>query len=315
MSLTHREPGLVRVAPTSGVRRRLARAADFAALMKPRVMSLIVFTGLVGLAIAPGPLDPGRDVIALLCIAAGAGGAATLNMWYDADVDAVMTRTARRPIPGGRVSRVEALIFGLMLATGATVVLGLMANIVAAALLAFTIFFYVVVYTVWLKRRTPQNIVIGGAAGALPPVIGWAASTGHIAVEPLVLFLIIFLWTPAHFWALSLNHAGEYARAGIPMLPVVAGRAETKKQILIYSILLLPVSALPWILGFAGALYGVTAAVAGATMILFAIRLHRSRGDAETGAAGRLFACSILYLFVQFAVLLVDAAARHGQPA
>jgi heme o synthase len=314
MSLTHRETGPARISPPSGFRRGLACAGGFIELTKPRVMSLIVFTALAGLMVAPEPLDPARDVIALLCIAAGAGGAASLNMWYDADVDAVMTRTARRPIPSGRVSRAEALIFGLMLANGATVVLGLVANIVAAALLASTIFFYVVVYTVWLKRRTPQNIVIGGAAGALPPVIGWTASTGHIGVEPLVLFLIIFLWTPAHFWALSLNHAGEYARAGIPMLPVVAGRAETKKQILIYSILLLPVSALPWILGFAGALYGVTAAIAGATMILFAVRLYRSSCGAEMGAAGRLFACSIFYLFVQFASLLLDAAARHGQP-
>jgi heme o synthase len=314
MSLVHRETGLTRIAPKLGLRRSLARAADFVALMKPRVMSLIVFTALVGLTIAPGPLDPGRGVISLFCIAAGAGAAAALNMWYDADVDVVMTRTARRPIPSGRVSRAEALIFGLMLATCAIVVLGLMANIVAAALLAFTIFFYVVIYTVWLKRRTPQNIVIGGAAGALPPVIGWAAATGHIGVEPLVLFLIIFLWTPAHFWALSLNHAGEYARAGIPMLPVVAGRAETKKQILIYSVLLLPISAMPWILGFAGALYGVTAAIAGATMILLAVRLRRSTRAAETGAASRLFAFSIVYLFVRFALLLVDAAARRGQP-
>ncbi|MFL5285259.1 MAG: heme o synthase [Rhodopila sp.] len=313
MSLAHRETGLIRVAPSSGLRRSLARTADFVALMKPRVMSLVVFTALVGLTIAPGPPDAGRSVIALLCIAAGAGGAAALNMWYDADVDAVMTRTAQRPIPSGRVSRTEALLFGLMLAICAVVALSLIANIVAATLLAFTILFYVVIYTAWLKRRTPQNIVIGGAAGALPPVIGWAAATGQVTVQPLLLFLIIFLWTPAHFWALSLNHAGEYARAGIPMLPVVAGRAETKKQILIYTVLLLPISATPWILGFAGALYGVTTAITGATMTLLALRLHRSTRVAEAGAAGRLFAFSIIYLFVQFGSLLVDAAARYDQ--
>jgi protoheme IX farnesyltransferase len=202
----------------------------------------------------------------------------------------------------------EALIFGLMLSAGAIAVLGFSVNMVAAALLAFTIFFYVVIYTIWLKRRTPQNIVIGGAAGALPPLIGWAAATGHIGVEPIVLFLIIFLWTPAHFWALSLNHAGEYARAGVPMLPVVAGRAETKKQILIYSILLLPTSAMLWILGFAGAVYGTIVVIASASMILLAVNLRGSIGGAETRAADRMFAFSIVYLFLLFALLLLDAA-------
>ena len=201
------------------------------ALMKPRVMSLVVFTALVGLLVAPGRLDPLIGFVALLCITAGAGAAGVLNMWYDADIDAVMTRTAMRPIPRGRVSRTEALAFGLVLAAGSIAVLGLAVNIAAAALLAFTIFFYVVVYTMWLKRRTPQNIVIGGAAGAFPPVIGWVAANGGIGVEPLILFLIIFLWTPPHFWALSLNRAGEYSRAGIPMLPVVAGTTATKRQI------------------------------------------------------------------------------------
>jgi heme o synthase len=281
--------------------------------MKPRVMSLIVFTALVGVLIAPGHLDAGRGLVALLCIAAGAGGSAVLNMWYDADVDALMTRTAKRPIPSGRVSRAEALFFGLTLATGATVVLGLMLNIVAAALLAFTIFFYVVIYTVWLKRRTPQNIVVGGAAGALPPVIGWVAATGHVGIEPIVLFLIIFCWTPAHFWALSLNHAGDYARAGIPMLPVVAGRTETKRQILIYSILLLAISAMPWGLGFASAIYGAIVVVSWGTMVLLAVQLRRSAFDTEAGAAGRLFAFSIFHLFVLFALLLADTAAIHAQ--
>jgi len=235
-------------------------------------------------------------------------------MWYDADIDAVMTRTAMRPIPRGRVSRAEALAFGLMLAAGSIAVLGFAVNIAAAALLAFTIFFYVVVYTMWLKRQTPQNIVIGGAAGAFPPVIGWVSATGRIGVEPLILFLIIFLWTPPHFWALSLNRAGEYARAGIPMLPVVAGTVETKRQILIYSVLLVPISILPWALGFAGAIYGATAGMSGATIILLALQLRRS-SDAEKRLAPRLFAFSILYLFVLFAMLLVDAAVIHSRPA
>ena len=219
-----------------------------------------------------------------------------------------------RPIPRGRVSRAEALAFGLVLAAGSIVVLGFAVNSAAAALLAFTIFFYVVVYTMWLKRQTPQNIVIGGAAGAFPPVIGWVAATGRIGVEPLILFLIIFLWTPPHFWALSLNRAGEYARAGLPMLPVVAGTAETKRQILIYSVLLVPISILPWALGFAGAIYGATAGMSGATIILLALQLRRS-SDAEKRPARRLFAFSILYLFVLFATLLADAALIHSRPA
>jgi protoheme IX farnesyltransferase len=226
----------------------------------------------------------------------------------------VMTRTVRRPIPRGRVSRAEALAFGLALSAGAIVVLGLMRNMAAAALLAFTIFFYVAVYTMWLKRRTPQNIVIGGAAGAFPPVIGWVAATGHLAVEPLILFLIIFLWTPPHFWALSLNRAGEYARAGIPMLPVVAGAAETKRQILVYSILLAPAAALPWALGFAGGLYGAIAGTCGSVMILLALQLHFGTAGTEANAARRLFGFSILYLFVLFAALLADATAIHSHP-
>src|SRR2546426_723601 len=238
-----------------------ARLPDFITLMKPRVMLLAVFTALVGLIIAPGDLDPLLGSIAILAIAAGAGAAGVLNMWYDADIDAVMTRTAMRPIPRGRVSRAEALAFGLMLAAGSIAVLGFAVNIAAAALLAFTIFFYVVVYTMWLKRQTPQNIVIGGAAGAFPPVIGWVAATGRIGVEPLILFLIIFLWTPPHFWALSLNRSDEYARAGVPMLPVVAGRLATTRQILVYSVLLVPISLLPSALGFGGMIYAVTAAI------------------------------------------------------
>src|SRR3989454_7480763 len=239
----------------------IASVGDYVALMKPRVMSLVVFTALVGVMIAPGHLHPVIGFTALLCITAGAGAAGVLNMWYDADIDAVMTRTAMRPIPRGRVSRAEALAFGLMLAAGSIAVLGFAVNIAAAALLAFTIFFYVVVYTMWLKRQTPQNIVIGGAAGAFPPVIGWVAATGRIGVEPLILFLIIFLWTPPHFWALSLNRSDEYARAGVPMLPVVAGRLATTRQILVYSVLLVPISLLPSALGFGGMIYAVTAAI------------------------------------------------------
>jgi protoheme IX farnesyltransferase len=279
-----------------------ARLPYFIALMKPRVMLLAVFTALVGLMIAPARLDPLSGFIAILAIAAGAGAAGALNMWYDADIDAVMTRTAGRPIPSGAVSRVEALAFGLILASAAVAVLALALNLAAAALLAFAIFFYVVVYTIWLKRSTPQNIVIGGAAGALPPVIGWAAASGDIGLEPLVLFLIIFLWTPPHFWALALNRRDEYARAGIPMLPNVAGRAATTRQILIYSILLFPISLLPWALGFAGAIYGATAAVCGAIFIALALRLRRSKAS-DRQTANRLFAFSIFYLFMLFAAL------------
>jgi heme o synthase len=281
------------------------RLADFVSLMKPRVMLLAVFTALVGLVIAPDHLDPLPGFIAVLAIAAGAGAAGVLNMWYDADIDAVMARTAARAIPRCRISRTEALAFGLALAGSSVAVLALTLNIKAAALLAFTIFFYVVVYTVWLKRSTPQNIVIGGAAGALPPVIGWAAATGEIGHEPLVLFLVIFLWTPPHFWALALNRADEYARAGVPMLPVVAGRAATTRQILIYSVLLLPISLLPWALGFAGTIYGAVSAICGALFVVRAWQLRRADA-ADRRAAHRLFAFSIVYLFVLFAALLAD---------
>ena len=288
-------------------RRGYANIGDYVALTKPRVMSLVVFTALVGLMVAPGGIEPFTGLAALLCIAAGAGAAAALNMWYDADIDAVMARTAIRPIPSGRVSRPEALAFGLMLGTCAVLALGALLNMAAAALLAFTIFFYVVVYTMWLKRRTPQNIVIGGAAGALPPVIGWVAVTGYVGLEPLILFLIIFLWTPPHFWALSLNLAGEYARAGVPMLPVVAGRTETKRQILLYSVLLVSTSLLPCALGFAGAAYGAAAATLGAIMIFLAWQVRRSH-DKERRPARRLFVFSMLYLVLLFGVLLMNAA-------
>ena len=294
------------------IRGSYASLGDYAALTKPRVMSLVVFTALVGLMVAPGGIDPFAGIVALSCIAAGAGAAGALNMWYDADIDALMARTAMRPIPSGRVSRPEALAFGLMLGMCAVLGLGTFLNLAAAALLAFTIFFYVVVYTMWLKRRTPQNIVIGGAAGALPPVIGWVAVAGDAGLEPLILFLIIFLWTPPHFWALSLNLAGEYARAGVPMLPVVAGRAETKRQIFLYSVVLAPVSLLPWALGFAGAIYGAAAAMLGAAMIFLSWQVRRSN-DMEKQPARRLFVFSMLYLVLLFGVLLMNAV-PHAQP-
>ena len=289
--------------------RSTARLPDFVTLMKPRVMALAIFTALVGLMIAPGHAALLSGTVAILAIAAGAGAAGVLNMWYDADIDAVMARTAARPIPRGKISSAEARAFGLFLAGGAVAVLAVAANVAAAALLAFAICFYVVVYTMWLKRSTPQNIVIGGAAGALPPVIGWAAATGEIGIEPLILFLIIFLWTPPHFWALSLNRADDYARAGVPMLPIVAGRTATVRQILLYSVLLVPTSLLPWALGFAGTIYGAAAAIGGAVFIGLALQLRRA-GALSRRAAQRLFAFSIVYLFALFAALLVDAGGK-----
>ncbi|HEX5509931.1 MAG TPA: heme o synthase [Pseudolabrys sp.] len=283
----------------------VAEVSDFIALMKPRVMSLVVFTALAGLAVAPAHVHPVIGFAALLCIAVGAGAAGALNMWYDADIDARMVRTARRPIPTGRVRPGEALAFGVMLAGFAVVVLGLVANVLAALLLAFTIFFYVVIYTMRLKRSTPQNIVIGGAAGAFPPMIGWAAATGSLSFEPIVLFLIIFFWTPPHFWALSLYRADDYARAGVPMLPVVAGDVETRRQILLYTLILAPLGVAPWALGYAGLVYGATAVLTGAVMLVLAWQVHAERRPADR-ASRHLFAFSILYLFLLFAVLLIE---------
>jgi protoheme IX farnesyltransferase len=282
----------------------IAGVGDYFELMKPRVMSLVVFTALVGLVVAPGHIHPVIGFTALLCIAVGAGAAGALNMWYDADIDGRMARTAARPIPAGRVMPGEALAFGLTLAAGAVMVLGLLVNVLAAALLALTIAFYVVVYTMWLKRTTPQNIVIGGAAGALPPVIGWAAVTGGFAVEPLLLFLIIFLWTPPHFWALSLYRTEDYQRAGIPMLPVVSGAEETRRQILLYTLILAPLAVVPWLLGYAGVLYGVVAIATGGIMIALALRVRAERRGHT--ASKQMFAFSILYLFLLFATLLAD---------
>jgi len=282
----------------------IAGVGDYVALMKPRVMSLVVFTAFVGLLIAPGHLHPVIGLTALLCIAVGAGAAGALNMWYDADIDARMARTAARPIPAGRVAPGEALAFGVTLAGFSVVVLGLLVNLIAAALLAFTIAFYILVYTMWLKRTTPQNIVIGGAAGALPPMIGWAATTGSVAIEPAILFLIIFFWTPPHFWALSLYRSEDYARAGVPMLPVVAGEAETRRQILLYTFLLAPLGVTPWLLGYAGPLYGVVAVATGAALIALALRVRAERQG--YAASKQMFAFSILYLFLLFAMLLAD---------
>ncbi len=288
----------------SRVEPSIAGVGDYLQLMKPRVMSLAVFTALVGLLIAPVHLHPVIAFTALICIAVGAGAAGALNMWYDADIDALRERTSARPIPMGRVAPGEALAFGVILAVGSVVVLGLLVNVIAAALLAVSIAFYDFVYTMWLKRSTPQNIVIGGAAGALPPMIGWAAATGGLGIEPTLLFLIIFFWTPPHFWALSLYRSEDYARAGVPMLPVVAGEAETRRQILLYTFLLAPLGVAPWLLGYAGPLYGVVAVATGAALIALALRVRAERQG--YAASKQMFGFSILYLFLLFAMLLAD---------
>ena len=284
-----------------------AGVADYIALLKPRVMSLVVFTALVGLAIAPGHLHPVMAVTSLICIAVGGGAAGALNMWYDADIDALMSRTAGRPIPRGRVTPGEALAFGITLSFFSVMTLGILVNWLAGALLAFTIFFYVVIYTMWLKRWTAQNIVIGGAAGALPPVVAWAAATGSLSPEPILLFLIIFLWTPPHFWALALFRTDDYARANVPMLPVVAGPDATRLQILLYTIVLVAVAVSPWPLGYFDAVYGLTSLALGAGMLWHAVRVYRERtGAAALRATRALFKFSILYLFMLFAVLLLE---------
>jgi protoheme IX farnesyltransferase len=280
---------------------------DFIALMKPRVMSLVVFTALTGMVLAPGGLHPVLAGIALICIAVGAGASGVLNMWYDADIDACMQRTAMRPIPRGRVTADEALTFGVILALGSVGTLGVLVDWAAAALLALTIAFYLLVYTMWLKRRTPQNIVIGGAAGAFPPMIGWTAVSGSVSFESIVLFLIIFMWTPPHFWALALYRSRDYERAGIPMLPVVAGPDETRKQIVIYAALLVPLALLPALMGFGGPLYALTSIMLGACFLALVLNVYRVREGREADrAAKQLFGFSILYLFGLFAALLVE---------
>jgi protoheme IX farnesyltransferase len=293
-----------------------AEVVDYVALLKPRVMSLVIFTALVGLLIAPGHVHPVLAFTSILCIAVGAGASGALNMWYESDIDALMSRTANRPIPRGRITPPEALAFGMTLAFFSVMTLGILVNWVAGGLLAFTIFFYVVIYTMALKRWTAQNIVIGGAAGALPPVVAWAAATGSLSVEPLLLFLIIFFWTPPHFWALALFRSDDYARAGVPMLPVTAGPDATRLQILLYTIVLVGVALAPWPLGYFDAVYGVTSLVLGGGMLALAVNVFRLREGREAMRATRkLFGFSIFYLFALFAVLLVEVVARALVPS
>lgn len=299
-------PGIGAPTVTPGV--STAMPADYLALLKPRVMRLVVFTALVGLLLAPGTIDPFLAAVAVASIAVGAGASGALNMWYDADIDAVMSRTVHRPIPAGTVPRGEALTFGTVLSIASVVALGVLVNWAAAALLAFTIFFYAVIYTIWLKRRTPQNIVIGGAAGAFPPVIGWLAVTGEMAWAPWVLFLLIFIWTPPHFWALALFKRGDYAAADIPMLPVVAGVRRTKRDILIYAAVLAAVGLMPFLAGFAGPTYLVAAVGLGGAFLWLAWQLYRADDD-DMAPARRLFVFSLVHLTALFAVLFVQAVA------
>lgn len=296
-----------------GFRMSEATAGDFFALLKPRVMSLVVFTAFVGMVAAPVTINPLLAVIAILAIAIGAGASGALNMWYDADIDAVMTRTAGRPVPAGRIRPGEALSFGLVLSVLSVMTLGVLVNWLAASLLAFTIFFYAVIYTMWLKRWTPQNIVIGGAAGAIPPVIGWAAVTGSVSLESLVLFLVIFLWTPPHFWALALFKSEDYAKAGIPMMPNVAGRASTRRQIFAYALVLAPVGVLPWVLGFTTPVYGIVALLLGAGFVWYAWKvLQMADDDRAMKPAKALFGYSLLYLFAIFAAYLGDCVVARA---
>ncbi|MGB6087597.1 heme o synthase [Parvibaculum sp.] len=285
----------------------MGSARDFFELLKPRVMSLVIFTALVGIVVAPGSIHPVIGFTALLCIAVGAGASGALNMWYDADIDRKMARTVNRPIPSGRVTPSEAAVFGSILSVLSVMTMGVLVNWIAAALLAFTIFFYIGIYTVWLKRRTPQNIVIGGAAGAFPPMIGWAAVTGTVTLESFVLFLIIFIWTPPHFWALALFRSEDYEKVGVPMMPVVSGERETRRQIMLYSLALVPVTLAPGFMGFAGLLYTAAAALLGAGFLVCAYRVWRAEpGALQDKAAKGLFAYSILYLFLIFSLLLIE---------
>jgi protoheme IX farnesyltransferase len=282
---------------------------DFFALTKPRVMSLVIFTGLCGLLAAPESIHPVLAFTAILCIAIGAGGAAALNMWWEADLDAGMKRTAARPIPAGRMDPVNARDFGVVLSVGSVLLMGLAVGVLPAAILAISILYYAVVYTIWLKPRTPQNIVIGGGAGAFPPLIGWVAATGDITAMPVILFAIIFFWTPPHFWALALFVQSDYSKVGIPMMPVVAGETSTRRQILAYAVLLLPLSLLPWWIGGAGAIYGVTTAILSSLFVLLSLRvgLRKRQGDADTMKPEKdLFKYSIVYLFALFAALVAD---------
>ena len=282
---------------------------DFWALTKPRVMSLVIFTGLCGMLAAPVPVDPILGFVAILCIAVGAGGSAALNQWWEADLDAKMKRTANRPLPAGRMERSSARDFGVILSVLSVLILGLACGWLAAGVLAFSIFYYAVIYTIWLKPRTPQNIVIGGGAGAFPPMIGWIAATGEITLMPVLLFAIIFFWTPPHFWALALFVETDYAAAGIPMMPVVAGHQSTRRQILVYAVLLLPIALAPFLLGLAGWFYGISALLLGAMFLLLSLKVatfRTAQNDADMRAERRLFAFSVLYLFALFAALVAD---------
>jgi heme o synthase len=280
---------------------------DFITLMKPRVMSLVILTALTGMLTAPGHIHPVLGFIAILTISVGAGASGALNMWYDADIDAKMQRTAARPIPRGRVTPDEALAFGTFLSVASVLTLGLLVNWFSAALLGFTIFFYVIIYTMWLKRRTVQNIVIGGAAGAFPPMVGWAAVTGGISVESVLMFMIIFLWTPPHFWALALYRCRDYERVGVPMLPVVAGPTETRRQIVIYSFLFVPTAIAPYLIGLGGLTYLAVSTIGGVMFLKYAFDVKRiTEGREGDAAAKKLFGFSILYLFALFGVLLIE---------
>jgi heme o synthase len=286
---------------------------DYVALLKPRVMSLVVFSGIAGMVAAPGSLHPVLALTAILCIALGAGAAGCINMWFDRDIDAVMIRTKHRPIVTGKISPDDALAFGVILTVAPILLMGLAVNWMAAAVLAFASAFYIFVYTMWLKRLTSQNIVIGGVAGAFPPMIGWAAVTGDISIVPVLLFAIIFLWTPPHFWALSLYRSDDYRRAGIPMLPVISGERATCRQMLIYTVLLAPVAVAPWLLGASGPIYGVGAGVLSLVFIQRAVAVWR--GDGATSnhkAARRMFRYSIGYLFAVFGLLMVDSILWNG---
>ena len=281
------------------------RVVDFIALLKPRVVSLVVFTGFTGMMLAPGHLHPLLAAVAIICIAVAAGASGAINMWYDRDIDAGMSRTCHRPLPAGYVDPADALGFGVVLSVAAVTVMGLAINYVASALLALTICFYVFVYTIWLKRRTPQNIVIGGASGAFPPMIGWAAVSGDVSLASLSLFVIIFMWTPPHFWALALYRCGDYASVGVPMMPVVAGAHKTRKLILLYTVLLVPLSLTPFWLGVMGPAYALAALVLGGIFLGLAVRLWATTADA---AAKAMFGYSILYLFLLFMAMLADPA-------
>jgi protoheme IX farnesyltransferase len=295
---------VIRPAPPDAVGEPRFSLRDYAILLKPRVMSLVVFTAVVGLIMAPATVDIWTAIVAVLCIAIGAGAAGAINMWYDRDIDRVMRRTMNRPLPAGRLKPGSVLVFGLTLSAAAVATMAAAVNLVAAGLLLLTIVYYVVIYTAWLKRRTPYNIVVGGASGALPPVIGWAAASGDVGLGALVLFAIIFLWTPPHSWALALFRRNDYEDAGVPMLPVVAGERATRNQMIAYTCLLLPATLAPVIIGMSGALYGVAAVVLGALLLRHAIRV---RNEASAASARGMFFFTILYLFLIFAALLADA--------